>query len=237
MRVGFNRDESRQRPAALPPCVRSFGGRRAVLPVDPVSDGTWIAVNDTGLAMMLMNVYPVPFDRKAFAAEARRYASRGAIIPSLLHCVTLDEAAALASRLDPARYPAFRLVLLDRRQWVEILAADGRLTVRGPQLIDKPVMYASSGLGDDRVDPPRRALFEEMLAAVTDPALMQDAFHRHQWPDGPHLSVCMSRPEARTVSLTILELDAHVSRLIYYPESPDRHPEPVTVELAISRIP
>ena len=57
-RLAFNRDEQRTRPAALPPQVRQFGGRTALMPVDPVSDGTWLAVNDAGLVLALHNVNP-----------------------------------------------------------------------------------------------------------------------------------------------------------------------------------
>ncbi len=45
----------------------------------------------------------------------------------------------------------------------------------------------------------------------------QDALHRHRWPDRAHLSICMSRPEARTVSITCVEIDADQVRLHYEP--------------------
>ncbi len=70
-------------------------------------------------------------------------------------------------------------------------------------------MNTSSGLGDHVVEPPRRALFTRMFAgaAPDDFAAIQDAFHRHRWPDRPHLSVDMDRADAETVSLTVIELD------------------------------
>ena len=45
VRVVCNRDELRSRAAALPPRVCTFGERRAVMPIDLVSGGTWIAAN------------------------------------------------------------------------------------------------------------------------------------------------------------------------------------------------
>src|SRR5690348_7977222 len=54
IRLACNRDESRLRPPALPPELRQFGNRLAVLPIDPVSDGTWIAASDAGLVFVLM---------------------------------------------------------------------------------------------------------------------------------------------------------------------------------------
>src|SRR5262249_13957501 len=56
LRLACNRDELRSRPAALPPLVRNCDERQAIMPIDPVSDGTWIAVNDAGIAATLLNV-------------------------------------------------------------------------------------------------------------------------------------------------------------------------------------
>ena len=56
IRLACNRDELRTRPAALPPIIRTFGNRKAIMPVDPISNGTWIAVNDAGIAATLLNV-------------------------------------------------------------------------------------------------------------------------------------------------------------------------------------
>src|SRR3712207_9571694 len=55
-RVAFSRDELRVRLAGLPPGVGVFGARRAVHPTDAAAGGTWIAVNDAGLVLFLLNV-------------------------------------------------------------------------------------------------------------------------------------------------------------------------------------
>ena len=52
-RLAFNRDEARSRAAATPPRRGYYGDREALLPIDPAGRGTWIAVNDAGLAMAL----------------------------------------------------------------------------------------------------------------------------------------------------------------------------------------
>ncbi len=57
VQLAFNRDESRA--AGLPPRARRFGHRTAVLPTDPASGGTWLAVNDAGLALAVLNVNPL----------------------------------------------------------------------------------------------------------------------------------------------------------------------------------
>ena len=50
-----NRDERRDRRAATPPAVHRLQHRTAIYPVDPVGGGTWIGVNDAGLAAALLN--------------------------------------------------------------------------------------------------------------------------------------------------------------------------------------
>jgi hypothetical protein len=89
MRMVCNRDESRSRPAALPPQVREFGKQRAILPIDPVSGGTWIAASSAGLAMTLLNSYPAPAGPLAPGATEELLESRGTIIPYLLHLADL----------------------------------------------------------------------------------------------------------------------------------------------------
>lgn len=72
-----------------------------------------------------------------------------------------------------------------------------------------PVCVASSGLGDHVVGE-RLPLFDRMVAreSASDDTCdeRQDKFHRHQWSDRRHVSVLMSREDARTVSITTVEL-------------------------------
>jgi hypothetical protein len=69
----------------------------------------------------------------------------------------------------------------------------------------------------------------------TDPDPQQDRFHRHAWPDRPHLSVCMRRRAARTVSHTLVEVGRTRARLIYHPDAPDAGVRPSTRRLALRR--
>jgi hypothetical protein len=57
IRLLCNRDERRTRPAALPPAIHLVRGTTALFPVDPEGGGTWIGVNDAGLAVTLLNTY------------------------------------------------------------------------------------------------------------------------------------------------------------------------------------
>jgi hypothetical protein len=225
VRLACNRDELRSRCQALPPRIQQVGPRRAILPIDPVSRGSWVAVNDAGLAMSVLNVNPA--DRRFANSVPPR--SRGAILPSLLHCNTLASALAEASLLKPTDYAPFRLVLADDRELAE-LRSDGRdIRIVGPTVITEPFLFTSSGLGDHLVETPRRRLFAEFVRRPGDPIAWQDDFHRHHWSDRPHLSVCMRRDEARTVSHTIVTLRQDRVTLTYHPDAPDQPAVPISM--------
>ena len=230
IRLACNRDELRLRPVALPPRIQQFGPRRAVLPVDTTSGGTWVAVNDAGLALALLNVN----GKKGPYATPAVPQSRGKIIPALLHAETPVLAAVSALRLDPAQYAPFRLLLVNRREGVEVHSDGTRIRLVWRIGLTRPQLFTSSGLGDQAVEGPRRQLFGEFFDWPGDQFAQQDAFHRHRWPDRPHLSVCMDRRDARTVSHTVVSLGSDRVMLSYHPDAPGRPAEAVTLTLPIA---
>lgn len=210
VRVAFNRDENRDRPAAKPPVRRRIGERVALLPVDPVSDGTWIAANDAGLILALLNGNPP----QPVRANVSR--SRGEIVPELISCDSPADALERFDRkLRPADFAPFRLVLLGRGLLAD-LRWDGRQSMVSNRLLGgSPVLFTSSGLGDHLVEGPRRELFEMLFENAADPLAAQDAFHAHCWPGREHLSVNMSRADARTVSRAVIARDDDSIRFDY----------------------
>jgi len=54
----MNRDEKLARPAGLPPKEKMVNGHVALCPSEP-GDGTWIAVNDQGVTLALINWYSI----------------------------------------------------------------------------------------------------------------------------------------------------------------------------------
>jgi hypothetical protein len=209
LRLVSNRDEQRSRPASLPPRLVDRGGVRIIMPIDPASGGTWIAVNELGLAIALLNVNPP--DRPA-ALPPR---SRGEIVPALAALTTLDDVAAAAAAIDFRDYAPFRLVCAGGGDVLQIAPAASLLHRAS---IDAPIMFTSSGLGDERVEGPRRELFARILFdgdAAEDRRARQDEFHEHRWSDAPHLSVFMERADACTVSRTVVEIGEERVALTY----------------------
>ncbi len=225
-RVAFNRDESRARPSALPPQRRRFGERQAILPIDPSSGGTWLAVNDAGLLFALTNrnpIGPTPTATK----------SRGDLIPSLLDSGSFAEVRRRLDTIPANEYAPFRLIALGH-PCVAVLTWDGFSPRDELRSAKTPMAFTSSGLGDQLVEGPRLELFESMVARARDPEAGQEAFHQHIWADRPHLSVNMSRADARTVSFTLVEVTPTEAQMTYYPDAPTAAFD--TVEIAMARI-
>jgi len=216
VRLVSNRDEGRRRAPAMPPEARDLpGGKRGIWPTDPEGGGTWFAAADHGLAMTLLNGNPVPpLDRTGLDLV-----SRGVIIPKLIACADAGEAmeafegGVVGEPMD--RFAHFRLVVTD---------ASGRLydarwdreQLRITEHPEPVAAFASSGLGDDKVEC-RIPLFDEMVRPGPTPEA-QDAYHRHAWEGRGPVSVMMSREAARTVSVTVAEVRAGAAaRLEYEP--------------------
>jgi len=209
LRLMMNRDELRTRPRALPPALHTLGSRSILMPIDPLSRGTWIGINDHAVFAALLNL-----TQPGLPITGR---SRGGIIPAILQHSTFDLALAAAQSIFADGYTPFRLLLGSPQQTVLLRSIDGHL-----EHLTAPVLLTSSGLGDDLVHPPRAALFSRTLASQLTPSARpdhlrqsQDHFHHHFWPDQPALSVLMDRPDARTVSITTIEITSIAATMHY----------------------
>lgn len=206
-RVVCNRDERRSRPLAESPAAHYIGQMTAIWPRDPLSGGTWIGANAAGLAIAVLNRR----DRGA----SHRYGpalSRGTIIPFLLGLQTLDSAVNEARRLCASAFEPFTMLMVQQERLAVIRNWHSRIIARLGSF-ERPVIFTSSSLGDHLVREPRRALFTQLVLRTRSPLFGQARFHRHRWLDHPEISICMSRPDAVTVSRTVIDVDAHRSRV------------------------
>ncbi len=203
MRVVFSRDEDRRRPAALAPRWRSLGqghrATRAIWPTDPLGGGTWIAAADSGLVLCLLNLNLEPPP-----VLPQTLLSRGRVIPMLLTADGAAAAIASLQNLDLDRFAPFRLVAAEASSDGVLVASWDRASLTLTRQAN-PACLVSSGLGDSSVQC-RTRVFEDALAQGGPTPEVQDRFHLHAWPNHPELSVLMSRPDARTVSITKVEL-------------------------------
>ena len=206
--LGFNRDEKPHRDEGAP--VALGARRRFLAPIDLSSGGTWIAVNEKGVAFALLNRSEPP------VSDADAGLSRGRIVPSVAECGDFAEIERELRAIAPGVARGFVLVATDGESVLEGVGA-GRRIETSVRPLRRPYMRASSGLGDHLVQPPRAELFEARVASSEPVALpeAQRAFHLHRWSDRPHLSVLMDRGEARTVSQTFVRVDRACAELLH----------------------
>lgn len=214
-RLVFNRDEQRTRALGTPIAAVVAGSRRAIHPSDPDGGGTWIAVNDAGIAVAILNrnEHEIPDGRGEGV-------SRGLIIPHLLSSGSLQEVAQNTEKVARTVARGFRLIATDGRHVLEVIGGNHRCeTALEPFM--RPFVRASSGLGDELVRTPRTELFEGIVvrAPCDARADAQAAFHNHAWPDRRHLSVRMDRAEARSVSQTLINVTQHEIVMQYAPRA------------------
>lgn len=227
-RMVFNRDEQHTRSPARPPSRHLAGDRTALLPRDADAGGTWIAASDAGLAFAVLNVNFATPPKNAGPSR-----SRGDLIPALLGLASLEEAVILASALNTEGMQPFRLVMTDGLTIAEFMGGVGHSRLVGVTPLTMPWMRCSSGLGDEHVQVPRAQLLREVFqdADAACWASLQDHYHAHRWPDAEHLSVYMTRSDARTVSRTTIELGDQTVSMVYEPEECGSFGPPVTAVL------
>ncbi|MBY0261387.1 MAG: NRDE family protein, partial [Phycisphaerales bacterium] len=107
LRLVFNRDEQRSRAASTPPREFELAGRRALMPIDPDSGGTWIGASDAGVVACLLNANP-----PTRSAEWAGRKSRGLIVPAILAASGFDEARQIAWKIEAGKFPPFRLLVV-----------------------------------------------------------------------------------------------------------------------------
>jgi hypothetical protein len=210
--LAMNRDEQRTRPDALPPTARPCGTLSAWYPSEP-GGGTWIGINSRGFALALVNSYAHPH-----RLDAR---SRGHLIPKLLatdSLVSLEEDLAVAA---PDRFNPFRLVAIDPGlREVREFHWNGRNLAR----TDFPWRMAhwfSSAFDEARVV---RARSETAKGAASAPDAgtldWARRLHSTHEPERGACSICMHRPDARTVSYTEITWRADKVQIYYQGGSP-----------------
>lgn len=229
MRVAFNRDEPRGLAAGRPPQQWQAGQRMALLSTAPASGGTWLAVNNAGLVLALLDATPdVPSAEPVTAARAR-----SEVISALLGCDSPAAAlGAVEQVFDSRDFAPFRLVLVGSGVAADVRWDGSQAMVVSRLIGGTPLLYTSSGLGDGFIEGERRALFADAFAGPASGwAAAQDAFHRHTSPGREHLSVNITRSGARTASLSVVEVGNAGAAFAYYPDGPDRPAEDVVHHL------
>ncbi|MHC4429589.1 MAG: NRDE family protein [Planctomycetota bacterium] len=214
--IFFNRDERRERKPEMPPAIRRCGDTRFVAPLDGDHHGTWIAVNEYGLSVCLLNGFPA-----AGARDREEYTSRGRLPMTAIGQRSTAGVATWLRTVDLARYRPFVLVVFEPEnigllaQWsgVSIDVVAGR-----PH--EQPLV--SSSFYTEQVRRSRTAVFRDLMRPGSALSATHLEFHRSHRPSaGPH-SPCMHRDEAATVSFSRIDVCLERVCFHYAPNSPCR---------------
>lgn len=209
-----NRDELRTRPPALPPQRHDEGGARFLAPTDGQAGGTWIAVNAHGLSLCLLNDYaskpPNPEDD---------FTSRGLLVKDLVRATDMVMLVKRWPEHDLRQYRPFKLLALAPSQHALLFGWNGDVPSVKQDAVRPPLCSSSF---DDLGAARSRADLLHTMAARTDlePRKRQLQFHQSHRPARGPYSVCMHRPDAVTVSLTVVEVDPATVSMAYAQGSP-----------------
>lgn len=194
----MNRDERRTRVEGLPPEVFSYGNRRAIYPHEPTG-GTWLAVNDAGLCLALLNWHAIKRE------PDEEPESRGRIIPAL---VGAAEARTIVHRLRVRplqNLRPFRLFVLDSQSEaiVELRWDLAQLSVRRhPWRVQH---WFSSGYDEPEAERQRSRICAAWRTSSNTGVALKKLHASHLPRRGP-FSICMHRAEASTVSYSEVNL-------------------------------
>ena len=187
--VFMNRDELYSRGRALPPAIASRAGTRYIAPTDTDAGGTWIAANEHGITVCLLNYYhaampPAPADPR----------SRGQLV---LDAVSLRDATAIRQHLeeiDESIYRPFTMLVFDRDGAIEMHQWDGRVltTTAGPAA---PI--TSSGYRFAEAESTRIATYATLVGEHPTHQDLVD-YHRSHVPERGPYSVCVHRSDGGT---------------------------------------
>ena len=224
----FNRDELRTRRPASVPRIDSRNGVAFIAPLDGDHGGSWIAVNQFGLTLCLLN----RFDDSP-GAISRDYRSRGLLIRELIDCPELTVVSQRLSAESLDQYRPFTFVSVFNGQPAMLIEWTGQ-EKRIESNAERLMPIASSSLREGNVVPQRKQQFHEMAferGRVDAELLFQ--YHRTHLPERGPTSVCMHRADARTVSLSAVTVTKKMVEFAYHPDSPCHPASSLSISLSL----
>jgi len=210
-----NRDERRTRKPALGPRRSVLRGVAFIAPVDGDQGGSWIAVNEFGLTLCLLNRYEI-----APPERDRIFTSRGLLLTSLIAASSCREVRDGVTATELGTFQPFTLAVTAVGEPELVLDWNGSVCqVRDDAENQRPLV--SSSLKNPEIGRTRRAQFDDLRLnrGRVDPELLNE-FHRSHLPERGPYSVCMHRDDAVTVSLSVVKVQPELIEFVYHPASP-----------------
>lgn len=229
-----NRDEARTRKPALPPQVLEIHRVKTIAPRDGDFGGSWISVNEYGLALCLLNFHP------ASPKSGSEFTSRGLLLMELANCHSREEVLEQIAARQLEKFQPFTLLTLTPTKSAFIVRWDGNRCSFDHDG-DAQMPLTSSSFDSVKVVEARKQRFGELSAAwsadgTSAPSLtgartfrprssqasLLLEYHRDHDPAPSAYSTCMHRPDAETVSFSRIKVDSNSVEFRYHPHSPCR---------------
>jgi hypothetical protein len=210
----MNRDEKLTRVPGLPPVEQNMGGRNVLSPAEP-GGGTWIAANDLGVTLALINWYSVS------ARPDGEAVTRGAVVSAAGAAGTAESVNFALARLPLARIKPFRLVGVfpaasEIVEWLWDLNRLARQLHRW-----QPQQWISSGFDEPAAQRVRSRTFQRALRQKSAGTLdWLRHLHRSHTPQSGPFSTCMHRAGAATVSYAEVVVVSNQATMKYHPAAP-----------------
>jgi len=223
-----NRDEKRTRMPAEPPRLAVRDGVQYLAPIDGDYGGTWIATNEFGITLALLNGSSGP----AHLSTPSR--SRGLLVLDLVPQTSAQRLVELVRGLDLSLYAPFSLVALERGKSEASIKWDGgELDAAFSE--EGHGMLTSSSFDSGRVCELRRQDYVSMTKEGCSSDFLLD-FHQNHGAGPSAYSVCMHRPDAETVSFSRIRVSNSCIEFAYLPHAPCRSSESQAENLSRVRI-
>ena len=211
-----SRDESRRK---TDPRRRASAGRfcasvdrRAIYPREP-NGGTWLAVNDAGLCLALINWHRIKRESEG------KIESRGFIIPQLIGASDGGAVGRALRKLELDRVRPFRLIAIDSSR-KEVTEWQWNLrTLKARRHSWRTQHWFSSGYDEPEAEKQReKVCFGSSLGKSSS----LKKLHSSHLPKRGPFSICMHRPDAATVSYSEVVVGAKRITFRYQPGPPCR---------------
>lgn len=207
----FNRDEQRSRPRADAPKVKSLNGIEVISPHDSTGGGSWIAVNQFGLTSFLLNNYG------AVISDMRsgRFRSRGELPMLMASESGVENANETLRKLDFIQFRPFYLGVVKPPDGLWIVSWNG---VELKEISPEIPMLTTSSFRTSEVEEYRRSRYIEICKEGGGKCTADEAmsFHvEHSHPD-PAFNPLMSREDAETQCVSVIEVDSGLVSFNYY---------------------
>src|SRR5258707_11078162 len=212
--LGMNRDEKLTRPTGLPPKKRKVDGRAIIYPSEP-GGGTWIAMNDHGATLALINWYSIA------ARVGGKAVSRGEVINSMSAAISPDFADAALHELPLNQINPFRLI--------GVFPVTGEIVEwrwNLKQLVRKNLPWKSQQWISSGFDEPTaqrvRSRTYRLAQKQKSPGAVEwlRRLHRSHMPQTGPFSTCMHRKDAATVSYTEVAVSGQHALMRYCNRAP-----------------